>query len=875
MRSSYDVLERKLKEKSEDRSDTKVKFYQGDKVACYWYRSTPYGAAKLNSVPKASVVLKFNADDTYTVELEKDGMIIDDVPLHYLKNWSEATEDLRPGAGQNKTVDKWAALIKMADSYVKQGKLRHDIPRLETLNKWKDINPNEKLQKIIGERLVDDFKDAFKREDKYGDGELDVESVRIAMKEIGGQATAEEIRMCTKRIDPNGRAQSSFRFIDFVLLYANMFHPEELSRAKEAEFMGRSLRLSGEWKDLGGFARNFGNKMMKSLERAFDHFATKDEDSGVGKIKAGDLLEAFHKIGYSITVTRLQEWMIDADVRPQDTLTLADFASTFAFFFNPSLKQSKVMIEPSEQQARMTLSEVAIQCLQEERWRGNMEQTINFVRMLSAGRSEALMDTITRIRDSFEALDADKCGEVSKTDLDDLFRAAKIPATAIELPLTKFKERLERQSRGRFSLPEIFEHFGPSVQEFADASVSVAEAFAMLRLYHSTTDVRLAADMAIKIVDNILSKADDSKFWQVNVKSDEFNVKVWKLEAGKTLMKALGFGEPFELSAQGKTRTLITLKALGTDVSRIPKLPASVVNSLAGRRFEIEQEIVALEGAPSVSAAIREMRSKHSVTDVRNGLETALTLVRNILTSPKDIRLYRVKRGNPAFNKNLGRLYASDLLLRAIGFSTTRNDDKLDNDPDSKGKSAFYILKAVPSKGKENNVQFNANTNSTSQFKFPSLDKETEKFLWRRKADLEIALRALDKEDTLSADFFASSAAKDAAHVLGTTVSSLAEQSAKIRKAMSDTKSTSSKGKEKKVTAKKGKNKDGDQDADMDNTLGVGSLKPFLVGATTAQLAQITMIKQVFDKMDADKDGLLSAADVLSLIHISEPTRPY
>ena len=29
-------------------------------------------------------------------------------------------------------------------------------------------------------------------------------------------------------------------------------------------------------------------------------------------------------------------------------------------------------------------------------------------------------------------------------------------------------------------------------------------------------------------------------------------------------------------------------------------------------------------------------------------------------------------------------------------------------------------------------------------FKFPSLDPDTEKFLWRRKADLEMSLRQLD-----------------------------------------------------------------------------------------------------------------------------------
>lgn len=42
----------------------------------------------------------------------------------------------------------------------------------------------------------------------------------------------------------------------------------------------------------------------------------------------------------------------------------------------------------------------------------------------------------------------------------------------------------------------------------------------------------------------------------------------------------------------------------------------------------------------------------------------------------------------------------------------------------------------------------------------------------------------------------------------------------------------------------------------------VPHLKAFLTGATAAQRAQITMIRNVFETMDADKDGLLSMSDV-------------
>ena len=92
----------------------------------------------------------------------------------------------------------------------------------------------------------------------------------------------------------------------------------------------------------------------------------------------------------------------------------------------------------------------------------------------------------------------------------------------------------------------------------------------------------------------------------------------------------------------------------------------------------------ALEGAPSVAAALREMRIYHSVAEVRTAAETALTMVRNVLMQPKDLRMYRIKRSNPAFQRHIGRLKHSELLMQAIGFhgggedkGTKTNDNPL------------------------------------------------------------------------------------------------------------------------------------------------------------------------------------------------------
>lgn len=95
----------------------------------------------------------------------------------------------------------------------------------------------------------------------------------------------------------------------------------------------------------------------------------------------------------------------------------------------------------------MSLSEVAVQVLQEERWRGTSGQTIAFVKRLCAGRSSQLGESISNIRDAFESVDLDGNGEINTSVLGDVFRGANIPATKIDLPLKQLIERLDRQNR--------------------------------------------------------------------------------------------------------------------------------------------------------------------------------------------------------------------------------------------------------------------------------------------------------------------------------------------------------------------------------------------------------------------------------------------
>lgn len=144
-------------------------------------------------------------------------------------------------------------------------------------------------------------------------------------------------------------------------------------------------------------------------------------------------------------------------------------------------------------------------------------------------------------------------------------------------------------------------------------------------------------------------------------------------------MKSLGFGDVDDKnkakagpgdSRDQKTSTtnkkVITLTAVKG--KKVDSLPSDVEASLKAKRFEIEQEITALDGAPSVSSSVREIRQHHSLTEAKCAVETALVIIKNLLDRPKDPKVYRIKRGNVNFHRCIGRLDGGLLLMRAIGF---------------------------------------------------------------------------------------------------------------------------------------------------------------------------------------------------------------
>lgn len=89
----------------------------------------------------------------------------------------------------------------------------------------------------------------------------------------------------------------------------------------------------------------------------------------------------------------------------------------------------------------------------------------------------------------------------------------------------------------------------------------------------------------------------------------------------------------------------------------------------------MDAELLALEGAPSVSAALRALHESPSSPDtpappsaVRAAAELLLAYVTNALRDPRNPRVHRVRMGNPAFQRALGRLGGCEAAMTSVGF---------------------------------------------------------------------------------------------------------------------------------------------------------------------------------------------------------------
>ena len=487
-------------------------FSSGSRVACFWYRQSKFGKPKAFCMPKSAIVLSLNSDGTYSVELEGDCSRYDDVPSNYLKAWSDVQQniELKPAGARSFKYNEWSAVDRMVKAFIRKGRITHDIPSLVSNAVGNEM---KRLELVLGEAVLKEFREVF---DKYEEeDQVDVDSALKAFKNLGGDASESELKTYFRRCGFK-KAPKYIDFAKFLLTYANLFYDSSEPLQNNSSAVGRSLRLDDEWADLGRFARSYGKKQLLELERAFDSFARKDEN-GSFALSASDLLEAFHRVGRAVTVTRLREWMEDADVRPNDTLTLVDFVSVFHFFFEAARaeKSGRGPVEPK----LLSISDLAVAVLQEAEWNGTSAQHNSLLSRLCAGRSVRTIALLTQIRDAFELLDTTGKGFLSLESIPSLFRKAAISLAAADYSFNLCIKKVQKKGADVISLAEIFEHFGSLITELADSAANVGEAFAMLRTKLASVDIRAAADLAIRILDRAVAH-QDPKYWQINVKSE-------------------------------------------------------------------------------------------------------------------------------------------------------------------------------------------------------------------------------------------------------------------------------------------------------------------------------------------------------------------
>jgi hypothetical protein len=332
---------------------------------------------------------------------------------------------------------------------------------------------------------------------------------------------------------------------------------------------------------------------------------------------------------------------------------------------------------------------------------------------MCAGRSDVVCQSVTKIRSAFEQIDVNNDGEIPLSLMKDLITLADLPLERLREPLKRFEKRLADQRRAAVSLPDIFEHFGLVVQEVAEASISVSDAVSVFTLKHSNADVRLACEAVMSVLENILSHEEDPSRWSLNIANVDFHGKVWQYPEGKDLMRSVGFGEPSTergAGPSGKSRVVITLRDLPVDLAadsnKPTRLPKHVLAKLKSRQHDLEQEITALEGAPSVSSAVFEIRRYHSLDELRTGLETAQLLLRNLVASPENHKLYRVKNANPQFTRALGRLKGCVMLMNAVGFVAVTNPDSAPSGGGVDQVCSFYELRQLGARSAVGSKQF-------------------------------------------------------------------------------------------------------------------------------------------------------------------------
>lgn len=417
-----------------------------------------------------------------------------------------------------------------------------------------------------------------------------------------------------------------------------------------------------------------------------------------------------------------------------------------------------------------------------------------------------------------------------------------------------------------FTLPELLTYFGYLFEATASsATPSVPTAFAELRLHNTSPAVREAGEVVREFIQNVLEKPTEVKNFKIASSSNPFTSKVGTKKGGESLMLSCGFTKQWVDAKNSKDSAYFFVLEGGSAKSKKTKPPATKNSkskkdknpssntptskdafqlNLESKLEDIDAELLALDGVPSVAAAIRTIREGDptnplappvTLKNVYGCVDTVLSCVSSLLKNPKDSRLHRVRTTNPTFQRTLGRFYGSPNLMESCGFELIEGGAIFSLKRLSSAKDAAAAHSIASTAGSQ--------TGTLANFKFPDLDEKTTSFLYRKRADLLAAL------DTLSS-------------LLESDIDGGLDAPNRAQRDLEDAgkpSSSSSSTKQDKKESKKDSKKKGGK---AEKSLLTSEMDLFLKGRTGVQRAQLVMLKEAFDAFDHDKDGFITAADL-------------
>jgi Ca2+-binding EF-hand superfamily protein len=401
-----------------------------------------------------------------------------------------------------------------------------------------------------------------------------------------------------------------------------------------------------------------------------------------------------------------------------------------------------------------------------------------------AGRAERTKKQLLTFRDAFE-MTMNGNGELAVDDVPRLLHELGRDPQQLRQQIQLFKTQC---IGGRAVLPEVIAAFGFIFQE-EDATPTVPAAFAMLRLYCTVAEVRSTAKTVLEFAKRIQQNITMPKHWEVALNDARFESFVGCRQGGVELMKALGFSQVGKQLVWGGK----------PGANRSNERTKQRLKMLKAKCLEIDNELQALDGVPSVAAAVRGMREHASSHDCRQATESALECVNNILKHPGDRRLWRIRSANPRYQRHIGRIRGGANLMVAAGFDLAEN-------------ASLLVLRG------------------SNECHDSSVSAEVEAFLWRRKADLEAVLLSLD--DSIEG-------------------SGGQEDIDRARKDLEDS-----------GTALSAKQRHIQQQRAAERRRSQSEVKSFLQGRSDVQRLQLQMIAQAFNKYDVNGNGQVTAAEV-------------